>query len=337
MNRETDYTLPESLRVVAVVVTCAVNSSMATATQLEQASTPQQASAPQQVEAERGGEALQQKASLSYETKEPDAIVLSEDVWRLRIEPGVWYLGIGGRLRMPSPGELGNGEKIEVDELGFDSPNIVPIGEAHLFFGEVYRVSIRGYVLGDDQQTIVGRSGQIGGVAFNSTSELVSSFDFGSLEIEAGARVYHVKSDHRSQSGVLPMESEIALFVGAQVIDIDWNIRRTPAPDLIFLGDESTEYSNTFLLPRVGGKWSLRLYEEFVIDLTLALATLPHGDATATTGDVIAGFAWEPHPNFGVQIGYRAAEFDLRDGDSPSKFEYGGGNQGLQFSIILKF
>ncbi len=233
---------------------------------------------------------------------------------------------------------VGNGEKIEVDEFGVDSPNIVPTAEAHISFGPVYRASIRGAMNSDDQRNVVGRAGQIGDVLFSPTSELATTWDFSTFELELGARVHHTKSEHRSAAGLVPFESDIALFAGAQVIDLDIGVTRLagggPVPDV---GDDRTSFESTWLLPRVGGKLEMRLYEEFTIDVTLALSSMPLGDSSASSLDIVVGFAWEPTENFGVQIGYRATEFDLSDGDGPEKFEFGGGNQGLQIGAVLRF
>ena len=258
--------------------------------------------------------------------------------WRLRVEPGVWYLGLGGDLKMPGSSATGNGETIVIDELGVDSPNIVPTAEAHLFFGPVYRASIRGAMNSDDQRNVMGRSGQIGDVLFGPTSELATTWDLSTFELEVGARVYHSSSQFRSASGAIPFSSDIAVFAGVQVVDLDIGITRVagigPTPSS---GDDRTSYSNTWLLPRVGSKLSMQLYEEFTVDLTLGVSSLPLGDSSASAFDIVAGFTWEPTANFGVQIGYRATELVLSDGNDPEEFEFQGGNQGLQFGVILKF
>lgn len=261
-----------------------------------------------------------------------------DESWKLRVEPGVWYLGLGGDLRMPGGTEAGNGEKIVVDELGIDSPNIVPTAEAHVFFGPVYRATIRGAMNSEDQTNVIGRDGQIGDVLFSPTSQLKTAWDLSTFELEVGARVFTSESKFRSQAGLIPFSSDIAVFAGVQVVDFSVDISRAAGVGIAPAGgDDNTSYDNTWFMPRIGTKGSIRLYEEFTVDLTLAVASMPLGDSSATAFDIVAGFTWEPMKNFGVQIGYRATELVLSDGNSPNEFEFTGGNQGLQFGVVFKF
>lgn len=268
----------------------------------------------------------------------PPSLETLDERWRLRVEPGVWYLGLGGDLKMPGSASTGNGEKIVIDELGVDSPNIVPTAEAHLFFGPVYRATLRGAMNSDDERNVMGRSGQIGDVLFGPTSELATTWDLSTFELEVGARVYHSESQFRSESGLIPFASDIAVFAGVQVVDLDVGITRVsgigPPPSS---GDDRTSFDSTWLLPRVGCKLSMEFYEQFTVDLTAGIASLPLGDSSASAFDIVAGFTWEPTPNFGVQIGYRATELILSDGNDPEEFEFQGGNQGLQIGAVLKF
>jgi hypothetical protein len=260
-----------------------------------------------------------------------DAALADDDRWAMRAEIGVWYVGLGGDLRLPGSSGSGNGQEINLDDLGLDSPKLVPTAEAHLFFGPVYRATVRGYQVSSDQDQIVPVARQLGSVAVPAGDAIRTAFDLGSFEIEAGARLWKDGGVARLDDGRLAYVGDLAGFVGLQVIDIDWSARRASG-----LGPVS-EYEQVFVLARAGAKWSMVFREEFTIDVTIGIGATPLGDASGFTADIIAGFAWEPHPNFGIQIGYRAAEFDLSEGDDPEEFTFTGGSQGLQAGIVLKF
>jgi hypothetical protein len=255
----------------------------------------------------------------------------TDDRWSLRAEIGAWYVGLGGDLKLPGSISAGNGQEFNLDDLGLDSPKLVPTAEANLFFGPIYRGTVRGYQVSSDQDQIIPVASQLGRVAIPAGQAIRTTFDFGSLELEAGARVWQDGGRARLDDGRLSYIGDLAVFAGLQVIDVDWSARRVSG------GGESSDYEQVFVLARGGAKWSMVFREEFTVDLTIGVGASPLGDASAFTGDIIAGFAWEPHPNFGIQIGYRAAQFNLSEGDDPEEFSFTGGNQGLQAGIVLKF
>lgn len=257
---------------------------------------------------------------------------------RLRVEPSVWYMGAGGELKLPSPTLAGQGESIEIDELGFDSPELVPHIEAHIFAGPKWRFGVRGFTYSDDQTVLMSRTGRIGDIGFDNTSTMRSGLDYASFEVEAAYEVYRHDSEGTTSDGRRRFASRLEALAGLRLIDIDWEVERV-ATSNVFLGSARGGVDETYIELLAGGKFAFAFNEEWGVDVTLAVGGSPFGDATSFSGDVIVGGTYEPTwaPNFGVQIGYRSAFFNLTSGDGDEEFEYSGAHQGLMLGVVLKF
>jgi hypothetical protein len=256
---------------------------------------------------------------------------------RLRVEPSLWYMGPGGELKLPSPTLSGEGEDLEVDEIGFDTPEVVPHIEAHIFAGNHWRFAVRGFTYSDDQTTLMSRTGRVGDIVFDNTSTLRSGLDYGSFEIEAawGDEVLHRPS---VAGGRRKFVARLEGLAGLRLIDIDWEVERI-ASSSVFLGSSRRSVDETYLELIAGGRFAFAFHEEWGVDLTLTLGGSPFGDATSFSGDVIVGGTYEPAwaPNFGLQLGYRSAFFNLSSGEGQDEFEFSGAHQGLMFGAVLKF
>jgi hypothetical protein len=257
---------------------------------------------------------------------------------RLRVEPSLWYMGPGGELKLPSPTLAGEGEDLEIDELGFDSPELVPHIEAHVFAGRNWRFGVRGFTFSDDQTTLMSRTGRIGDIGFDNTSTMRSGLDYSTFEIEAayGGEVLH--NPRTTADGRRRFTARLEGIAGLRLIDIDWEVERISTSS-VFLGGSRAAVDETYIQLLGGGRFAFAFNEEWGIDLTLMLGASPFGDATSFSGDVIVGGTYEPHwaPNFGIQLGYRSAFFSLASGDGQNEFEYAGAHQGLMLGVVLKF
>jgi hypothetical protein len=257
---------------------------------------------------------------------------------RLRVEPSLWYMGPGGELKLPSPTLAGEGEDLEIDELGFDSPELVPHIEAHVFAGRNWRFGVRGFTFSDDQTTLMSRTGRIGDIGFDNTSTMRSGLDYSTFEIEAayGGEVLH--NPRTTADGRRRFTARLEGIAGLRLIDIDWEVERISTSS-VFLGGSRAAVDETYIQLLGGGRFAFAFNEEWGVDLTLMLGASPFGDATSFSGDVIVGGTYEPRwaPNFGIQLGYRSAFFSLASGDGQDEFEYAGAHQGLMLGVVLKF
>jgi len=280
-----------------------------------------------------------QAASSQLEQPATESPTWQDAKLRLRVEPSIWYMGVGGELKLPSPTLAGQGESIEVDELGFDSPEIVPHIEAHIFAGEKWRFGLRGFVFSDDQTTLMSRTGRIGDINFDNASTIRSGLDYASFEFEAAYQVYRYDSPNTTADGRRRITSRLEALAGLRLIDIDWQVDRISAGGGVSGGSASGGVDETYIEIMAGGKFAFAFNEEWGVDVTIALGTSPFGDATSFSGDIIVGGTYEPTwaPNFGLQIGYRSAFFNLSSGDGDQEFEYSGAHQGLMLGVVLKF
>lgn len=247
--------------------------------------------------------------------------------WQLRLEPSIWYMGVGGELKMP--GTPANVEKIDVDDLGFDSPRLTPHAQAELRLDDLWRISLRGFAFSGDRDAQLGSATQIGTIAFNAGDTVSASLDYTSIEAQVGYTFHRYTSAGATSDGRPDLTFDAEAFAGLRAIDLDWRISR--------VGGGSQQSDNLYLEPIVGAQAMLRFNERFGVRLLVDVGGMPLGDTSSFTGDVLAGFTYEPTPNIGVQIGYRSAFFSLSDGDGADEFEYDGAHQGLLFGLVLAF
>lgn len=271
----------------------------------------------------------------------------SSPVWQharltLRVEPSLWYMGPGGELKLPSPTLAGEGEDLEIDELGFDSPELVPHIEAHIFAGPNWRFGVRGFTFSDDQTTLMSRTGRIGDIGFDNTSTMRSGLDYSTFEVEAAYGFEILRGDKSREPSLINgrrrFTARLEGIAALRVIDLDWEVERI-ATSSVFLGGSRAAIDETYLQLLGGGRLAFAFNEEWGVDLTLMLGGSPFGDAASFSGDVLVGGTYEPHwaPNLGIQLGYRSAFFSLSGGEGQDEFEYVGAHQGLMLGVVLKF
>ena len=77
--------------------------------------------------------------------------------------------------------------------------------------------------------------------------------------------------------------------------------------------------------------------------MSIAEILLPEFDHEMTTTRRLlervpeADAQWRPHPNVGVQIGWRQVAYWLNDGEGEDEFEYNGRMAGIQGGLVIRF
>ncbi len=255
----------------------------------------------------------------------------------LRVDAMAWYMGPGGDLDMPSTEALGDPGITTIDLLGYDSPRFVAAPEVNIGWGDHWRVAARGYYFADDHLAIAGTDGQIGSVLFDAGTELTSSFIFGCYEAEVGYRIYDFPPEVRGLT-TRDFYGTIEVIGGLRMLELDWSVGRTAAGS--FPGDQEVGIDEVFVQVSVGGRIKLDFGNDMGMDAQVSISGLPLGEGANTGFDVLVGGWWYPWHNVGVQLGYRAAFFDLGRSDGASSaadFEFRGWNQGLQFGVVVQF
>ncbi|HYF15673.1 MAG TPA: hypothetical protein VD971_11450 [Phycisphaerales bacterium] len=242
---------------------------------------------------------------------------------RLRTEAGLWFVGVGGELQLP-----GGTGRVEMDELGFDSPNLAPAARVAVDIGDRWQASLRAAAVSQDETATMERAGTVGAVSFLPGDTVSSSFDLTQIELEGAYTVHRSPGRDRDGDGRVDFASKVDFIAGVRLMDIDWSVDG-PGP--------ASAADDTYLMPYIGGALTLRVFERFNIRVGADAGGLPLGDNTAFSGDVNVAASWDATPNIGLYVGYRSAFFDLSSGEGDREFAANGANQGLMIGASLRF
>ncbi|MCE7974214.1 MAG: hypothetical protein DYG92_07830 [Leptolyngbya sp. PLA1] len=253
-----------------------------------------------------------------------------EDRWTARFEPGAWYPGLGGDVKLPRS-TPGSNPRTGMRELNQDGGSyLAPFGEVNIRRGD-WSLAARGFVWGSDQ-TAVGVDGRVGDLTIEDGDEVFSSIDVSNADLEVRYTFTPAPED-RLRPGKARVRTRLDAMGGVRLHDVDVLVQNR---SLSSPGNEDSA-QELFLTPVVGLKGSIEFYDQFSIDLQLAVGGLPWGDQQSLVGDVLVGGTWKPVGNFGVQLGYRALFFDFSSGDGSGAFELTGSLQGLYGGIVIEF
>lgn len=251
-----------------------------------------------------------------------------DDIWTVRIEPGISYSGLAGDLTLPRA-TAGVNRSIKLRDLDMDEPRIAPFAEVNLRRGD-WRISARGLVFSAENDATAGSNFTLGGVPFLTGNAISSEVDFSSFEIEGGYTL--LKNALRARTaGGFTLRPRLDVVAGVRIVDMDWSVQNVTA------GSPARQADQVFVHPTVGLKGSIEVSEQFTLDVQLSGGTLPLDDTESSSVDILVGGSWKPWPNFGVQAGYRALFLTTTDGEDQTRFEFDGTSQGLYAGIVLEF
>lgn len=259
------------------------------------------------------------------------SIETSDKPWSFSIEPGAWFVGAGGRLRMPRTAPPGTpNPKVGIENLNLDNPRFVPFGEVNARKDE-WRLALRGFYYDADKNSS-GNSGQVGDLIINPSDTIRSSMRFASYELEAAYTVAGTPQN-KYETGSFAIDPKLDAVAGVRLYDVNWTLRS----DATGAGVHQVSDDGLFLQPEVGGKLNLDFGTDFTIDLQVTLGGLPFGSGTSYSGDIIVGLQYHPTPYVGVQIGYRSLFFGVSKGSGAGEFGFNGAMQGLYGSLVFRF
>lgn len=317
-----------------------VLASLLTATLTTQAQTTQAQTAQSQ-----SGDAPPTNAEAAVDTKEPAQAQFEEakPKFTISIEPSVWFAGAGGKVKMPgssgtpAPSSSANapqaaelGDRIKLDQIGFDDPQATPAGEVNIGY-ERWRFALRGFGFSIDDNSTVSDSGSLGEVDFAPGDNLYGEINANVFEAQAGYRFFEHAAHPRQNGDGYVVRFYADGLGGARFYDVDMQFEQFATLN------GTNSFDDTWIEPTLGGKIGVELYEQFDIDLEVNFGVAPFGDHSSWSWDVIAGFQWRPIENVGIQIGYRNLAFNLSDGDGSDEFEWDGALADLYFGAVIKF
>jgi hypothetical protein len=268
-----------------------------------------------------------QEASVLEPASPEHPFLVSEAPWQIDFEPAAWFVGAGGRLKMPRSNPPGPSDKVDIASLNLDNPRFVPFGELNVRKGD-WRVSARGWWY-DATKDASGHSGQLGDVSYSTPDTLRTTMQFGSFELE-GAYTLAGKPLNETHPGVYAFDAKLDMVVGLRLYDVDWKITNLGS-------SQTTSESDFFLQPLVGAKLSMDLWTDITMDIQLTFGGVPFESNTSYSADIVAGFMYRPTPHVGVQIGYRSLFYGVGKGSGNAEFDFNGAMQGLYGGIELRF
>ncbi len=249
--------------------------------------------------------------------------------WTLSAEPSVWFASPGGKMKLSrSGGTSGQNLRTELSDLNLDNPSPSPGGEINLRKGD-WGLTVRGFYFSSEGDATQSSAGQIGDLSFASGDRLRSELEFGAVEAEGSYRFID-RNLRPLDEGGHAFNFALDGVAGLRLYDIGWSVREVGAAT----GESADEF---FIEPLVGGKISMELYEQVTVDLQLTAGGIGWSGYDVFSVDVIVGVQWNPHPNLGVQAGYRQLAFGLGRGEDDDRFEQRGALAGLYAGVVLRF
>lgn len=244
-------------------------------------------------------------------------------VWKLRIEPSLWYAAPGGKLTLP-----GGTSEMRLAHADMDNPRLNPFAEVH-FRADRFVMSASGFSLG--MRTEGGAALEddaVGSVSFARGDALDTSFDLDSFDLAAGYRFIEFADNPRD--GVYAFNFSLAGLGGARLYDVHTRVER--------LAGGVAESDEVFIEPYIGAKIEMEIYRDFTIDLAINFGGVSWDDRSTLSWDTIVGGTWRPVENVGLQIGYRQLAVDMKNGgDSGDKFRWRGAAAGLYAGLEIRF
>jgi hypothetical protein len=286
-------------------------------------------------------EAQPKSAEKQVDPEELASILSPDPSWTVQIEPSFWYVSPSGKVKLPVNSGTGGagfttpGDSVRVDDLNLDTPRFEPSGEIHLSSGR-WRVTFSGadYSL-DRHDTVADSSFRLGSVVVAPGDTLDVDFHLTTVELTAGYRVWGrvFSSPEFTEKPENAVESLARVYVigGARIYDVGFDVARTSGA---YASADADEF---FGEPIVGIRIEADLARNFTLDAQVTGGGLPAGDTTSYSVDIQAGFQWRPHPNVGVQIGYRQLAYWLSDGSDEDEFSYDGRLAGLFAGLVIRF
>lgn len=254
-----------------------------------------------------------------------------DDRWTIRIEPGLWYAGLSGEVKLPRSGEdVGGNEPTKLRDLGLNrSSKLTPLGEATLRRGS-WGIVLRGAAFATDE-VAEGTAGMIGDVEIEDGDEVTSSVEFINFEVEG---LYTLFKDARRpmEGGGYWLRPRVDLVFGARIVQTDWEVRNASAD-----GGDTASSDEVAIQPLVGVRVGATFMERFNLDVQLSAGYMPFLGSSSYGLDIVVGGSWQVVPHVGVQAGYRALFLGVASGDGDAEFEFQGAIQGLYAGVVVEF
>ncbi len=251
----------------------------------------------------------------------------------LSAEPGVWFAAPGGDVRFPRS-TPGPSNSILATTMNMDSPRLSPTIEINVSSTERWGGTLRAFTYSATNRGFVSpTSYQLGDNVLSSGATARASLDYTSIELEARYRLQRPWRDLPGERTVRPVDEfdrSLDLVAGLRVIDFSLDVSQVGPGGVTPVASADS----TFVMPEVGVKGTLELYEQATIDLQTTFGGML-GNETSFAWDIMVGFQWRPIDNVGFQLGYRQLLYRLSEDDS--QLQWDGAVAGFYASLVVRF
>lgn len=251
------------------------------------------------------------------------------DDWVIRVDPMVWWVSPGGKIRLPSSGGA-SGDKVRVQNLDLDTPEFSPAGSVSINAGDL-RFSFFGSAYSRDTESVSDSTFQIGDVSLAPGDDFRSKFDFNFFELNLGYRFlsYNFKEHSENKAEAADVNVDLYGIFGGRLYDMSISVG-TP-------GGAASATDQFFGDVIAGVRAEFRFLHDFNINVQVTAGGMGDSDRTSYSIDVHAAGEWRPIPNVGVEFGWRQVAYSFEDGDGAAKFEYDGTMAGVFAGVVVEF
>lgn len=239
----------------------------------------------------------------------------------MQLEPGVWYMGLGGDMI------VGGGTTFSASDVNIDDPEFSPAGEAHIRGGDLtFSLSAFGY--SGDETAGARNAFTAGGIAAAVGTPVRTEIDIVSAELAVGYEVFgwRTKRDCEASGIDWPQDAEVRIdvYAGARFLNMSTDLT---------IGGAAVSDEGYTVHPLIGARLTLEMFERTTVDVAADVGYFPGSTRSATAINAVAGFSWRPWGNVGATFGYRILSLQMEDGSQ----EFDGSLAGLFANVVIRF
>lgn len=239
--------------------------------------------------------------------------------WTVQLEPTVWYMGLGGDLRL---GSGGGGTPFNVADVNMDDPEFSPAGVARLRGGDLtFTLSAFGY---SGAESAGARSAfTAGGIPVAIGTPVRTEIDIVSGELAVGYEVFAWPGPQAN--GAPPeVEARVDVYGGARFLNFSTDMT---------IGGAAVSDDGYTVHPLLGARLVLDMFDRCTVDVSVDAGYMPGDSRNATAINAVAGISYHPWGNVGLTFGYRILRIDMEDGTQ----SFDGSLAGLFANVVIRF
>lgn len=244
------------------------------------------------------------------------------DLWTVRIQPRVWYVGVAGDLNLP--GAPGGTASYSLADLNTDSPRLSPYVDLTVReprSGWFFTVS--GVGVNIDADSLAPVNTNLGTLSITAGDALNTNVEWNTFQFYMGKPFTFFDFGDKSADNTLTF----SWFAGLRTHDQNFTIT----------GPGGSVTSDQFFVEAIGGvKMNVQLLDRFSAEIEAAVGGCPT-DRSVISFDVAVGFIYRPTDSIGLHAGYRLLQVNTAAGEGANEYKYKGSLAGLYAGVSIRF